>query len=101
MLHINNIHPTHGSIIITGVLLYVQADYGIDNSLASLLQIIFVVGFMLTSPLFGYFGDRYNRKWLMFGGILLWIIVTLAGSFVPSNVSCPSDSSHAYGWSTW
>jgi len=46
-----------------------------------------LVGYMCFSPIFGYCGDRYNRKYLMTGGILFWSAITLAGSFVPANVS--------------
>ena len=72
----------------TGVLTDVQAYFNnIGDAEAGLLQSIFVVGFSITAPIFGYFGDRYNRKWLMLAGIGLWSVVTLAGSFVPGNVS--------------
>jgi MFS family permease len=38
------------------------------------------------APLFGYLGDRYNRKYLIVGGITFWSLMTLLGSFVPRNV---------------
>eukprot|EP00058_Branchiostoma_floridae_P009362 XP_002594850.1 hypothetical protein BRAFLDRAFT_124438 [Branchiostoma floridae] len=38
---------------------------------------------MVLAPLFGYLGDRYNRKFLMAAGILFWSGTTLAGSFIP------------------
>ncbi|CAI9744428.1 protein spinster homolog 1 isoform X3 [Octopus vulgaris] len=37
---------------------------------------------MLFSPIFGYIGDRYNRKYIMASGIFFWSCLTLAGSFV-------------------
>lgn len=73
--------------LLSGVLTQVQDFYEIGDGDAALLQTIFVVGFMVTSPAFGYCGDRYNRKWLMLGGIALWSVVTMAGSFVPKNVN--------------
>ena len=72
-----------------GVLEKVQVAFDIQETGGSLLQIIFVVGFMFTDPLFGYLGDRYTRKWLLVGGISVWSLVTLAGSFVLKNVSTP------------
>ena len=72
-----------------GVLEKVQVAFDIQETGGSLLQIIFVVGFMFTAPLFGYLGDRYTRKWLLVGGISVWSLVTLAGSFVPKHVSTP------------
>eukprot|EP00056_Hartaetosiga_gracilis_P020993 m.22241 g.22241 ORF g.22241 m.22241 type:complete len:380 (-) comp8819_c0_seq3:355-1494(-) len=42
---------------------------------------VFVVSYMLFSPVFGYYGDRVNRKMLITIGILFWSVFTLAGSF--------------------
>lgn len=72
---------------IVGVLLDLQDYYGIDNSKAGLLQTSFICSYMVFSPIFGYLGDRYNRKLIMAVGIGFWSVVTLAGSFVPANVS--------------
>lgn len=69
---------------IAGVLEEVQQFYHITNSQAGLLQTSFIISYMLLSPVFGYIGDRYNRKWPMVFGILFWSLVTLASSFVPS-----------------
>ena len=76
----------HIWLSLQGVLTDVQQFYGIGDGDSGLLQAIFVVGFMATSPVFGYCGDRYNRKWLMVGGIGLWSAVTLGGSFIPKDV---------------
>jgi len=70
---------------IAGVLIQVQKFYTISNAQAGLLQTSFIVFYMLFSPIFGYLGDRTNRKLLMAGGIAFWSIITLAGSFVPSD----------------
>ncbi|KAJ8043375.1 Protein spinster-like 1 [Holothuria leucospilota] len=53
-----------------------------NNSAAGLIQTVFIVGYMLTSPLFGYLGDRYSRKLIIASGITVWSALTLAGSFV-------------------
>lgn len=37
---------------------------------------------MIFAPLFGYFGDRYSRKWIMILGVALWSGTTLIGSFM-------------------
>ncbi|MGH0170411.1 UNVERIFIED_CONTAM: hypothetical protein FKN15_071189 [Acipenser sinensis] len=42
----------------------------------------FICSFMLLAPLFGYLGDRYNRKWLMVLAVFVWTAVTLGSSFV-------------------
>ena len=74
-------------LCVVGVLVDIQEYYDIDNGSAGLLQTSFIIIYMLFSPLFGYLGDRYNRKILMSSGIFLWSLITLAGSFVPADVS--------------
>jgi len=37
---------------------------------------------MLLAPVFGYLGDRYNRKLLMIAGLIVWIVTSLGSSFV-------------------
>ena len=74
-------------VFITGLLGKVETFYNIHDESAGLLQAIFIVGYMCFSPVFGYLGDRYNRKYLMCAGIFFWSGVTLASSFVPNNVS--------------
>ena len=70
----------------SGVLNDVQEYFSINNSQAGLLQTSFIVSYMLLSPIFGYLGDRHNRKYSMVFGISLWSVVTLLGSFVPPDV---------------
>ena len=53
----------------------------VNDTEGGLLQTAFIVSYMLFSPLFGYLGDRYTRKYIMAIGILLWSLFTLAGSF--------------------
>ncbi len=65
----------------------IQNTYHIldNNSLAGLVQTIFIVGYMVTSPVFGYLGDRYPRKIIMSVGIMFWAAMTLCGSFIPAD----------------
>ncbi|XP_063059599.1 protein spinster homolog 3 isoform X2 [Engraulis encrasicolus] len=37
---------------------------------------------MLLAPVFGYLGDRYNRKFIMVAGLAVWIVTTLGSSFI-------------------
>jgi MFS family permease len=67
---------------IAGILDDVQAQFDINNSQAGLIQTAFIVSFMIFAPIFGYMGDRYNRKYVMIVGITIWSIATLAGSFM-------------------
>ena len=84
-------HYEHGKCFFfcfnTGVLKDVQSYYSIDNSDAGLIQTSFICTYMVFSPVFGYLGDRYTRKYLMAGGIFLWSGFTITASFIPSDVS--------------
>lgn len=77
---------------IAGVLEDVEVYYGIDKSMQGLLQTMFIIGYMLFAPLFGYLGDRYSRKLLMCIGIFFWSLMSLAGSFVPPHVTSDSTT---------
>ncbi|MCY1020730.1 spinster family MFS transporter [Pyxidicoccus sp. MSG2] len=64
----------------------IQKEFGINDTQSGLLGTMFMVVFMLASPLGGYLGDRYPRKLLVAGGVLLWSLATgasgLATSFI-------------------
>ena len=68
----------------SGILSLVQDHFLITNGQAGLLQTAFVASFMVFAPMFGYLGDRYNRKWVMVVGITIWAVATLMGSFMTS-----------------
>ncbi|RUS73015.1 hypothetical protein EGW08_019221 [Elysia chlorotica] len=71
---------------VSGVLIKIKEYYhDLENSEAGLIQTAFICSYMVFSPVFGYLGDRYTRKYLMAGGILLWALFTLASSFVPAD----------------
>lgn len=53
----------------------------------SLFFLVFICSYMFLAPLFGYLGDRYNRKLIMCVGIFFWSVVTLASSFIGKDVS--------------
>lgn len=65
-----------------GVLPKVKDHFGIGDDKGGLLQTAFVLSYMLFAPLFGYLGDRYNRKLIMAFGVFLWSLTTMAGSFM-------------------
>lgn len=72
---------------IAGVLLNIQKFFDISDSTAGFLQTVFICSFLLFAPLFGYLGDRYNRKYIMIGGLVVWLITALCSSFVTAPVS--------------
>jgi len=62
--------------------------FGINNASAGLLQTVFIISYMVVAPIFGYLGDRFNRKLLIFVGMLIWSGCTLFASFITNrNVS--------------
>ncbi|KAG8193917.1 hypothetical protein JTE90_011472 [Oedothorax gibbosus] len=70
---------------LAGVLTDVKSYYGLNDSEAGLLQTSFIISYMVMAPLFGYLGDRYNRRYIMAGGILFWSATTFLGSCIPSS----------------
>jgi len=48
-------------------------------TLATGAALFAVLGYFITAPIFGCLGDRFPRKWLMLGGVLVWSLAT-AGS---------------------
>ncbi|XP_059173446.1 protein spinster homolog 1-like isoform X1 [Physella acuta] len=67
---------------VAGVLIEVKSFYKLGNSSAGSIQTAFICTYMVFSPIFGYLGDRYTRKYLMAAGIFLWSGFTLASSFI-------------------
>nr|KAI8753658.1 protein spinster-like protein 1 [Biomphalaria glabrata] len=71
---------------VAGVLIDVKHYYhDLGNSDAGIIQTAFICTYMVFSPIFGYLGDRYTRKYLMVFGILMWSVFTLASSFIPGD----------------
>ncbi|CAB07311.1 Major facilitator superfamily (MFS) profile domain-containing protein [Caenorhabditis elegans] len=70
---------------IAGVLNDVQTYYNISDAWAGLIQTTFMVFFIIFSPICGFLGDRYNRKWIFVVGIAIWVSAVFASTFIPSN----------------
>lgn len=68
---------------------------------------VFICSFMVAAPIFGYLGDRFNRKVILSCGIFFWSAVTFSSSFISQQVSladclpgspeCPIRSSSGCG----
>ncbi|KAG2459628.1 SPNS2 protein, partial [Polypterus senegalus] len=67
---------------VAGVLLDIQQHFEVNDSDAGLLQTVFICSFMVAAPIFGYLGDRFNRKIILSCGIFFWATVTLSSSFI-------------------
>jgi MFS family permease len=60
------------------VLPKVQEALGLSNFEGGLLATVFLVGYFLTSPIFGALGDRLPRKGLIAVGVVVWSLATIA-----------------------
>ena len=62
----------------------IEDEFGMDEEwMGGLIQTAFIVCYVIGAPLFGYFGDRYSRKWLIVLGIFMWSSSIMASSFMP------------------
>lgn len=53
-----------------------KLDFGLTNSQSATLGSAFVFGYFIFSPIFGYLGDRKDRRILMALGLLAWSLCT-------------------------
>lgn len=74
----------------TGILPELESFFGLDDTEGGFLQTSFIISFMLFSPIFGYLGDRYKRKYLIAFGLTVWSIFVLVGSFSVVSLSPPT-----------
>jgi MFS family permease len=65
--------------VMSAVLTPMQKELNLSDGDAGWAASAFMLGYFLTAPIFGYLGDRYPRKYLMLGGVLIWSFAT-AGS---------------------
>ncbi len=59
-------------------------SFGINYGTSGQTLTAFMIGYFVTSPIFGYLGDRQPRKWLIAAGILIWSLGTVLSGFAPS-----------------
>lgn len=64
--------------VMSAVLTPLQKDLGLDDAAGGAAASAFMLGYFLSAPFFGYLGDRFPRKYLMLGGVLVWSLATAA-----------------------
>jgi MFS family permease len=67
--------------VLSAVLPSLQAELKLNDGDAGRIVTAFMIGYFVTSPLFGYLGDRASRKWLIAGGIFVWSLGTVLTGF--------------------
>ena len=73
--------------MLAGVLPDIQEEFEIEEAgKAGFIQTAFVIMYAVGAPSFGYWGDRYSRKWLMIGGMAAWTTCILTATFMPVGV---------------
>ncbi len=60
----------------------IKADIPMTDAEFGLLTSAFLIVYAILSPLGGYLADRYSRKWVIFGSLLMWSIITLITGYV-------------------
>ncbi|HEX5399689.1 MAG TPA: MFS transporter, partial [Verrucomicrobiae bacterium] len=67
--------------VLSAVLTPLQKDLGLNDSQTGWLGTAFMIGYFVTSPVFGWLGDRWSRKWLIAIGIFIWSVGTVLTGF--------------------
>lgn len=67
---------------IAAVLSHIIKYYDFSAFQSGLLSTCFLVGYMLTAPVFGYLGDKYSRKYILVGGVVFWSLSAFWASVI-------------------
>jgi MFS family permease len=70
--------------IVSVALPHIQRDFQIGDAEAGMMGSLFIIVFMLASPVGGYLGDRVPRRYLVAAGVLLWSLATGASGWAPT-----------------
>jgi len=70
--------------IVPAVMGDIQRDFALNDQQLGRIHTIFMLGYFVTSPIFGYLGDRASRKWLIAAGIFIWSLGTVFTGFASS-----------------
>ena len=70
--------------VLAAVVESVSETFVLTDANAGLLNSMFLLVYMLVSPLTGWIGDRGTRKYLVAGGVVLWSLATVASGYAQS-----------------
>ncbi len=70
--------------ILGAVLTPLKHDLNLSDAQAGRIATVFMLGYFISSPFFGYLGDRLPRKWLIAGGVFVWSLGTVFTGLAPT-----------------
>jgi len=70
--------------IVSAVLTPIATEFKVGDGELGRINTIFMLGYFVTSPIFGYLGDRASRKWLVAAGIFIWSLGTVLTGYATS-----------------
>ena len=73
--------------VISAVAPAIQEDMAIGYFQLGFLMSAFMVGYVISCPIFGMLGDRFSRPKLMTLGVLLWSLATIMSAVASSFLS--------------
>jgi MFS family permease len=68
--------------LLAAVLTPIKEELRLSDEQLGTIQSAFMWGYFLTSPVFGYLGDRVPRRWLVASGVFVWSLGTLMSGHV-------------------
>jgi MFS family permease len=66
--------------VLNNMLPLIKNEWGVSDEALGWLVSAFLVAYMLFSPLFGWLGDRFIRKWVAGAGVAAWSLATAASA---------------------
>jgi len=63
--------------VLSAVLTPIKVQLNLSDGQLGRIATVFMLGYFLSSPFFGYCGDRFSRKWLIALGVLVWSLGTV------------------------
>ena len=67
--------------VLAAVLGPLQTELHLNDTQGGFLGSAFMIGYFCTSPIFGYLGDRSQRKWLIAFGVFFWSVGTILSAY--------------------
>ena len=69
----------------------VQAEFHRSDAQFGFLTTAFFLCYMIAAPIMGVLADRYERKWIIIGGAIVWSAATLLTALVGATFAADSD----------